>query len=79
MEETVELQDTARKDTARTAAEAFDTLIVCPRCSRNGREADFLVIGLTADPPVGAFGGALPVPRVPPGLDPGPRRRPAIN
>lgn len=52
----MELQDTG-KDTARTPEGALEPLVVCPRCGRNGREADFLVIGLTADPPVGAFVG----------------------
>jgi len=36
---------------------SFEALVVCPRCGRNGREGDLLVVGRTADPPVGAFVG----------------------
>src|SRR3989304_1229640 len=48
MEETGEHQD---------GYEAFEALVACPRCARNGCEADFVIIGLTADPPVGALVG----------------------
>lgn len=35
----------------------LEARVICPRCRRNGREADFLIIGVTADPPVDAFLG----------------------
>lgn len=37
--------------------EAFEAQVVCPRCQRNGREADIRIIGMTADPSVGALIG----------------------
>lgn len=55
----MEDQDTARIHQHQDPCQAFKALIICPRCGRNGREADFQIVGLTADPPVGAFGVPL--------------------